>query len=327
MSRPSFRARPIDVNQSLAIVREELDPDQVVAREVTHGHQTLDAENEEVLTKPADGKAKDGKLAEIPIPEIRNVVSYKQDYRANYAKSQTYLRNKTFGAPPDDVVEYDLDNDDEDWLVKYNDGQNRLPGEKFEHMIWKLEVRCGEANELAMEIVAANATEKGQIISYQDKCLAMAGTGALPKDDALELLKDMSGRPAIMEAVYEYWCEKRLATGKPCLRRLQPPPAPNDANPFNCFRQREKTNRPQTRRRRENDAGSFDKMRQIRKHMEMVFAVVELQLRREEKKKRPVPKRERLAGATDQPEARAAEYTRNHRSGVREETHVCADQG
>jgi enhancer of polycomb-like protein len=238
----------------------------------------------QVLTKPADGKAKDGKLAEIPIPEIRNVVSYKQDYRANYAKSQTYLRNKTFGAPPDDVVEYDLDNDDEDWLVKYNDGQNRLPGEKFEHMIWKLEVRCGEANELAMEIVAANATEKGQIISYQDKCLAMAGTGALPKGDALELLKHMSGRPAIMEAVYEYWCEKRLATGKPCLRRLQPPPAPNDANPFNCFRQREKTNRPQTRRRRENDAGSFDKMRQIRKHMEMVFAVVELQLRREEKK-------------------------------------------
>jgi len=51
MSRPSFRARPIDVNQSLAIVREELDPDQVVAREVTHGHQTLDAENEEVRAR------------------------------------------------------------------------------------------------------------------------------------------------------------------------------------------------------------------------------------------------------------------------------------
>ena len=48
MSRPSFRARPIDVNQSLAIIREALDADQVVAREVTHGHQTLDAENEEV---------------------------------------------------------------------------------------------------------------------------------------------------------------------------------------------------------------------------------------------------------------------------------------
>ena len=50
------------------------------------------------------------------------------------------------------------------------------------------------------------------------------------------------------------------------------------------FRQREKTNRPQTRRRRENDAASYEKLRQIRRHMECAYAVVELQLRREEKK-------------------------------------------
>lgn len=237
-----------------------------------------------VLTKPADGKAEDGKLAEIPIPEIRKVATYERDYRPHHRTSRTYLRNRTFGAPPTDVVEYDLDNEDEDWLTAYNDGQNRLPAEKFEAMIWKLEVCCGEATETAMELRAAVATEKGQIISYQDKCAAMAGTEALPKEKALELLKDMSGRPAIMEAVYDYWCAKRSRTGKPCLRRLQPPPAPNDANPFNVFRQREKTNRPQTRRRRENDASSFDKMRQIRKHMEMAYAVVELTLKREEKK-------------------------------------------
>ena len=237
-----------------------------------------------VLTKPADGKAEDGKLAEIPIPEIRKVATYERDYRPHHRLSRTYLRNRTFGAPPTDVVEYDLDNEDEDWLTAYNDGQNRLPAEKFEAMIWKLEVCCGEATETAMELRAAVATEKGQIISYQDKCAAMAGTEALPKEKALELLKDMSGRPAIMEAVYDYWCAKRSRTGKPCLRRLQPPPAPNDANPFNVFRQREKTNRPQTRRRRENDASSFDKMRQIRKHMEMAYAVVELTLKREEKK-------------------------------------------
>ena len=236
-----------------------------------------------MLTKPADGKAEDGKLAEIRSPD-RKVATYERDYRPHHRPSRTYLRNRTFGAPPSDVVEYDLDNEDEDWLTTYNDGQNRLPAEKFEAMIWKLEVRCGEATETAMELRAAAATEKGQIISYQDKCAAMAGTEALPKEKALELLKDMSGRPAIMEAVYDYWCAKRSRTGKPCLRRLQPPPAPNDANPFNVFRQREKTNRPQTRRRRENDASSFEKMRQIRKHMEMAYAVVELTLKREEKK-------------------------------------------
>ena len=223
-------------------------------------------------------------MEEIPIPEIRKVTTYEQDYRPNFSLPVTYLRSRTFGAPLGDAVEYDLDNDDEDWLEKYNDGQNRLPAEKFEVMIWKLEVSCGEANDAQMAITAAAATERGQIISYQDKCAAMAGTDALPKEKALELLKEVSGRPAILEAVYVYWCEKRKRTGKPCLRRLQPPPAPNDANPFNVFRQREKTNRPQTRRRRENDAPSFEKMRQIRRNVEMAYAIVELQLRREEKK-------------------------------------------
>lgn len=183
-----------------------------------------------------------------------------------------------------DIVEYDLDNEDEDWLEKYNDGQNRLPAEKLEVMIWKLELACGEANEQIMADNAAFAAEKGQIISYADRCAAMASTVGLPKEKALDMLKDVSGRPAILEAVYNYWVEKRKKTGKPCLRRLQPPPAPNDNNPFNVFRQREKTNRPQTRRRRENDQASFEKMRQIRRNMEMVYAIVELELRREEKK-------------------------------------------
>ena len=214
-------------------------------------------------------------------------------------------------------MEYDLDNEDEDWLTTYNDGQNRLPAEKFEAMIWKLEVRCGEATETAMELRAAAATEKGQIISYQDKCAAMAGTEALPKEKALELLKDMSGRPAIMEAVYDYWCAKRSRTESPVCGVCSPP-APNDANPFNVFRQREKTNRPQTRRRRENDASSFEKMRQIRKHMEMAYAVVELTLKREEKKL------ERCRGECD---ARALQIELKHEPRTKHEDIEAACRG
>ena len=89
-----------------------------------------------MLTKPVDGsKSKDGKDKEIPIPEIRKVASYEQDYRPNFVKPATYLRSPAFGAPPGEAVEYDLDNDDEDWLEAYNDGQNRLPAEKLELMI------------------------------------------------------------------------------------------------------------------------------------------------------------------------------------------------
>ena len=192
-----------------------------------------------MLTKPVDGsKSKDGKADEIPIPEIRKVASYEQDYRANFVKPSVYLRSPAFGAPMSEIVEYDLDNDDDDWLTQYNDGQNRLPAEKLELMIWKLEIACGEATEHWMAESAATATEKGQIISYQDRCIQMASTAALPKEKALALLSDVSGRPALLEAVYKYWTEKRAKTGKPCLRRLQPPPAPGDSNPFNVFRQR-----------------------------------------------------------------------------------------
>ena len=53
MSRPSFRARPIDVNQSLAIIREPLDDDQAITREVNHAHKNLDKDNEEVRTQPS----------------------------------------------------------------------------------------------------------------------------------------------------------------------------------------------------------------------------------------------------------------------------------
>jgi len=149
---------------------------------------------------------------------------------------------------------------------------------------FNLELACGEANDIAMAQGAVISAERGQIISYADKMAAIASTTSLPKERATELLQEVSGRPAILEAVYNYWTAKRKRTGKPCLRRMQPPPAPNDANPFNCFRQREKTNRPQTRRRRENDQASLDKLRMIRRNMDLVYAVVELQLKREELK-------------------------------------------
>jgi enhancer of polycomb-like protein len=77
--------------------------------------------------------------------------------------------------------------------------------------MWKLERACGDANDVASAERAAEATEKGQIISYQDKCAMAASTKALPKAKAIELLEEVSGRPALLDAVYEYWANKRKA--------------------------------------------------------------------------------------------------------------------
>jgi len=281
----SFRARPIDITSQLALLRDPdaIKDEQVVQREVTHAHKALDKENEEVLTKETTTG-----VSEIPIPEILNVSSYESDYPTNYKQPDYYLRSKlTCGLPPTETtsyVEYDLDNEDEDWLENYNDGSEVLSAEKFEEMLWKLELACAEANEKIMKANTAMAAARGQVISYQEKVDALGVVTNLPKDKALELLQEISGKQAILTAVYEYWTDKRQRLKKPLLRRLQPPPAPNDNNPFNVFRPREKISRPQTRRRRENDVTSYDKLRQLRKSLDISIGVLELVVKREKRK-------------------------------------------
>lgn len=58
-------------------------------------------------------------------------------------------------------VEYDLDNEDEDWLENYNDGFEVLSVEKFEEMLWKLELACVEANEKIMKANTVMVAARG----------------------------------------------------------------------------------------------------------------------------------------------------------------------
>ncbi|KAJ7534426.1 hypothetical protein O6H91_13G094000 [Diphasiastrum complanatum] len=102
---------------------------------------------------------------------------------------------------------------------------------------------------------------------------------------AIEAMRSHTTRPAVLTAVFEYWIAKREHWQKPILRRLQPPPPVNDTNPFNVFRPREKVHRPHTRRRRENDAQSFEKLRQVHRNLEQAKALVSTVQKREEKKR------------------------------------------
>lgn len=54
------------------------------------------------------------------------------------------------GAREPDPIEYDLDNEDEDWLKQYNLGRNKLNDMLFEKMLWKLELVCAEATDSAL---------------------------------------------------------------------------------------------------------------------------------------------------------------------------------
>jgi len=142
----------------------------------------------------------------------------------------------------------------------------------------------------------------------QPRCqVAMAAnTAVLSREAAYEAMRGVSQRPAAIAgapacclgaacgvgrsplciaAVYAYWLAKRKRLGKPVLRRLQPPPAVTDPNPFAVFRPREKVHRPQTRRRRENDSAAFTRMRNLRGNLDTSRAILEWLQRRERRKR------------------------------------------
>lgn len=52
-----------------------------------------------------------------------------------------------FGYKDEHFIEYDLDAADEDWLEKFNDGQDKLSARRFELLLWRLELINAEANE------------------------------------------------------------------------------------------------------------------------------------------------------------------------------------
>ncbi len=66
-------------------------------------------------------------------------------------------------------MEYDLDNEDEDWLATVNLGGSRLPPEKLERMLWRLELACSEATEGAL--TAAGAAQAQQVQPGGGGCL------------------------------------------------------------------------------------------------------------------------------------------------------------
>lgn len=51
------------------------------------------------------------------------------------------------GHRDDSFVEYDLDHEDRAWLEKFNDGQDRLPAQRFELLLWKLDLVNADAND------------------------------------------------------------------------------------------------------------------------------------------------------------------------------------
>eukprot|EP00879_Flechtneria_rotunda_P016785 GHRR01017568.1.p1 GENE.GHRR01017568.1~~GHRR01017568.1.p1 ORF type:complete len:620 (+),score=238.42 GHRR01017568.1:338-2197(+) len=278
-TRAAIRPRPLDVNKQLLTVRELSELDTVDSQSQPgadnnshaaegHGHGHGHGHNQNKKPKA------------IPIPDIREVETHYRDYLPLFSHPLTYIHGKGCGGNREpDPIEYDLDNEDEDWLQGYNIGRSRLSDTLFEKMLWKLEIACAEALENTLTAAGAGPSER-------TAASAVAAIDHLPKQEAVRLLTiECGGREKLVWDVYQYWVNKRKRWGKPILRRLQAPTAPSDQNPYNTFRSREKVNRPQTRRRRDNSDELMEKLRQLRDNLSASKQIMEELVRRERRKR------------------------------------------
>jgi enhancer of polycomb-like protein len=284
MSRLSFRPRPLDIHKRLPIlksVREFEDEEPGVAPVASARAGVLLRHSGTELTASAANNATEGEgnqapskknIQEIPTPQFDIVDTYERDYTRTFAQPTSYIRGRGARAEIGEFVEYDLDNEDEDWLDDFNNERKNINPEKLEVLLFKLEILDHKARERAGAITP---TFIGPVPVL------------LQLDTAMEALQYLSVRYAVFQAVYNYWKEKRERWQKPILRRLQPPPPVNDTNPYNVFRPREKAHRLHTRRmqRRENNIQSFEKLRLVRRNLEQAKALMDALIKREETKR------------------------------------------
>ncbi|CAL5214397.1 unnamed protein product [Lathyrus oleraceus] len=272
MSRLSFRPRPLDIHKKLPILKSFKDFEDDETPASTRNSQLLRIVPEvehEAHVQHAPSK----KLAsEIPTPQFVYVDTYERDYSCTFVQPTSYLRARGARAEIGEFVEYDLDNEDEDWLSEFNEERDILTPEMFESLLFKLEVLDHKARERAGLLTATLGSPIPVLLRFET---------------AMETLQSLNVKYTILESVYDYWKEKRIQWLKPILRRLQPAPAVNDTNPYNVFRPREKAHRLHTRRmqRRENNVQSFEKLRQVRRNLDQAKSLLEALIKREERKR------------------------------------------
>ncbi|CAH8355265.1 unnamed protein product [Eruca vesicaria subsp. sativa] len=273
MSRLSFRPRPLDIHKKLPILKSFKDfEDDDTPTSTTRNSQLLRIASSVDVDNEVHPVARKKLVSEIPTPEFVVVDTYERDYLATFGQPASYLRARGARSELGDFVEYDLDNEDDDWLYEFDKDNKQLSPEMLESIIFKLEVLDHKTRERA-GVIAPTLGSPVPVL--------------LQLDAAIEALQSLSINYGVFQAIFNYWKDKRKRWQKPVLRRLQPPPPVNDTNPYNVFRPREKAHRLHTRRmqRRENNVQSFEKLRQVRRNLEQAKTILEALIKREEKKR------------------------------------------
>lgn len=260
MSKLSFRARQLDSNKPLPVYGFEELPDLTELSTINRAVPQMptgmekEEETEHHLQRAISAQQVYGDKQQlvIPTPETKPVdadTSLIDDSADDFKMPKQYIHIQALGVE-DERPEYDMDDEDLEWLTNFNKDKEKVSNEKFEHLIDKLEKGSGS------------------------EVLSLTAAKALIKDEEY------------LEPVYNYWVKKH---SRSCMNGLiltlksekKDASSPND--PYIAFRRR--IEKMQTRKNRKNEELSYEKMLKLRRDLNTACTILDMVKRREQRKK------------------------------------------
>lgn len=263
MSKLSFRARQLDSNKALPVYRAEELPDLTEFSTINRAVPQMptgmekEEETEHHLQRAISAQQVYGDTQQlvIPTPETEEIKERVVEtlYQDPFKQPKQYIHVQAFNFD-EEVPEYDMDTEDEEWLRNFNKKKELLTPLRFEQLLDQLERNSGN------QPVTAN--------------------------EAKSLLKDLS--PEILKPLYDYWLNKRKKM-KDLVISLIPQlkgekrDGTSASDPYVAFRRR--TEKMQTRKNRKNDEASYEKMLKLRRDLNRACTILDMVKRRESSKK------------------------------------------
>uniref|UniRef100_A0A1B6I921 Enhancer of polycomb-like protein n=1 Tax=Homalodisca liturata TaxID=320908 RepID=A0A1B6I921_9HEMI len=252
MSKPSFRARPLEASKPMPIFMSEELPDLPEYSAINRAVPQMPSgmKKEEECEHHLQRAIVTGLI--IPTPEVIQVgdmAAYNRLYAPNFKVPKQLIHMQPF-TMEQDIPDYDMDSEDERWLDVHSKTMD-INALKFEEMMDRLEKNSGHSVVTQMEA----------------KVL-------LKEDDDLII------------AVYDYWLNKRLKTQQsliPCVKTEAHRGGNSNNNPYLAFRRR--TEKMQTRKNRKNDESTYEKMVKLKRNLSRAVTLLELVKRRENSKR------------------------------------------
>lgn len=263
MSKLSFRARQLDSNKALPVYRAEELPDLTEFSTINRAVPQMptgmekEEETEHHLQRAISAQQVYGDTQQLVIPtpdteEVRDRGIETLNYDV-FKQPKQYIHVQAFNFE-EELPEYDMDSEDEDWLKNFNKKKEILTPFKFEQLLDQLEKNSGN-----------------QAVSF---------------NEAKSLMKELS--VDIIKPMYEYWLNKRRKL-KDLVISLIPQlkgekrDGSSSSDPYVAFRRR--TEKMQTRKNRKNDEASYEKMLKLRRDLNRACTILDMVKRREQSKK------------------------------------------